>query len=55
MEDKCLVCGEPVEIYTVYTVQKKFKKVKGVCIPCKEKQDERFKPKTDDNWFKLKK
>ena len=44
----CLVCSEPLLIYTVYTVQQKFIKMNGVCVPCKEKTDkERLENKKD--------
>jgi len=35
----CLVCNEPLLIYTVYTRQQKFIEMNSVCIPCKEKAD----------------
>jgi uncharacterized protein YceH (UPF0502 family) len=46
---ECRVCGTIIEIYTVYTRQQKWKKVLGVCIPCKQKADkellEKLSPK----------
>ena len=45
----CPVCGTIIETHTVYTRQQKWKKVKGVCIPCKQKADkellEKLSPK----------
>ncbi len=38
----CPVCKEPIKIFDVYTYKtKKFRKVKSVCLPCKEKEDRR--------------
>ena len=39
LSNTCLICGLTVEICTVYTRKQRFKKIKSVCIPCKEKED----------------
>ncbi len=39
LNNTCPVCGKLVEICTVYTRKQKFKDIKSVCIPCKEKED----------------
>ena len=50
MSDRvCPVCKTPIKTHTVYTRQQKWKKVKGVCVPCKQKADkellEKLSPK----------
>ena len=49
MPDLCPVCKTPRKTYTVYTRQQKWKEVKEVCIPCKQKADkellEKLSPK----------
>jgi len=46
---ECPVCKTPKKIYNVYTRQQKWKKIEGVCIPCKQKADkellEKLSPK----------
>jgi len=34
----CPVCNTPIEIFEVYTIAKKFKKVKQICLTCKERE-----------------
>jgi len=34
----CPVCSTPIEIFEVYTIAKTFKKVKQICLTCKEKE-----------------
>ena len=39
----CPICKQPVKVFNVYTYKtKKFRKVKSVCLPCKEKEDKQL-------------
>lgn len=40
----CPICKSPIEVFKVFTREKKFKKMNGVCIPCREREEkERLK------------
>ncbi len=54
MPPKCPICKQEVKIFNVYTYKtKKFRKVNSVCIPCKEKEDQRRLGNTKQKGNKL--